>query len=126
MGRAAEAEPLYVQVLELRRRTTQGDHPSLALSLNNLAFCRIDLGKLDQAESGARDSVAMYRRLYPDGHPRFAVAISTLALTLKKQGKAAEAGTLIREAETMVLKSEPPGGPLASRVLDIKKRILGT
>jgi eukaryotic-like serine/threonine-protein kinase len=125
-GNAAQAEPLFVQVLELRRRTTHEDHPALALSLNNLAFCRIDLGKLGQAEAGARDSVAMYRRLFPDGHPRLAVALSTLALALHRRGKAADAAALIREAETMVLKSEPPGGPLASRVLGIKKRILGT
>jgi len=124
-GRATQAEPLYVQVLKLRRRTTKEDHPSLALSMNNLAFCRIDLGKLDQAESGARDSVAMYRRVYPDGHPRLAVALSTLALALHLRGKASEAGALIGEAETMVLKSEPPDGPLASRVLGIKKQILG-
>jgi hypothetical protein len=65
MGRAAQAEPLYVQVLELRRRTTQGDNPYLALALGNLAFCRIDLGKLAQAESGAREAVDMYRRVFP-------------------------------------------------------------
>jgi len=123
-GRAAEAEPLYVKVLELRRGAVEGDHPGVALVLNNLAFCRIDLGRLAEAESGARESVAMYRRLFPEGHPRFAVALSTLALALRGRGQADEARALIGEAEAMVLRSEPPTGPLATKVLDARKRVL--
>ncbi len=46
-------------------------------------------------------------------------------LALAVRDKATEAGAPIADFETMVLKSEPPDGPLASRVLGIKQRILG-
>ncbi len=37
-GRYTEAEPLYLQALDLRKRLLGDNHPLVALSLNNLAL----------------------------------------------------------------------------------------
>ncbi|MFM6265001.1 MAG: tetratricopeptide repeat protein, partial [Dolichospermum sp.] len=49
-GKYTEAEPLYIQALEMRQRLFTGDHPDVATSLNNLAGLYNSQGKYTAAE----------------------------------------------------------------------------
>jgi tetratricopeptide (TPR) repeat protein len=48
-GRYEQAEPLYLQVLELGKRLWGEDHPDVAISLNNLAALYKSQGRYEQA-----------------------------------------------------------------------------
>ena len=41
MGQYAKAEPLYQRSLKIRESQLGPDHPDVAASLNNLAFCTL-------------------------------------------------------------------------------------
>ena len=63
LGHAAEAEPLYVQSLEMRRRLFKGDNVDVASGLNNLAHARQILGRPGEVwapESGT-NRLVVYR-----------------------------------------------------------------
>jgi tetratricopeptide (TPR) repeat protein len=49
-GRYEQAEPFYVQALELMRKLLGEDHPAVASSLNNLAYLYDSQGRYEQAE----------------------------------------------------------------------------
>jgi tetratricopeptide (TPR) repeat protein len=49
-GRYDEAEPLYVECLELRKAILGASHPYTLASMNNLVNLYISQGKHDQAE----------------------------------------------------------------------------
>ena len=50
MGRHAEAEPLYLQAMEIRRTALGEQHPDYATSLNNLAALYVAMGRHAEAE----------------------------------------------------------------------------
>jgi tetratricopeptide (TPR) repeat protein len=49
-GRYNDAEPLYLQSLDILKRQLGDDHPSVATSLNNLAALYESQGKYNDAE----------------------------------------------------------------------------
>ena len=52
LGQPAEAEPLYREALEMKRKLCGDAHPELAAGLNNLAFTREMRGDYRGAETG--------------------------------------------------------------------------
>src|SRR5262249_54152986 len=87
-GKFAEAEPLFRDALDMKRRHyRRQDDPDLALSLNNLANVLEAQGKYAEAEPLYRDAVAMCRRLYPNrDHPDLARGLNNLAGVLQARG----------------------------------------
>ena len=61
----AEAEGLLARALELRRAEHPGDHPDIAMSLNNLAYVRGMLGRWAEALGPSEQAVAMAARCLP-------------------------------------------------------------
>jgi tetratricopeptide (TPR) repeat protein len=55
----AKAEPLWEQVLRIRQKVLGPEHPSTARSLDNLAYCEFDLGRIDEATGLARQAAAV-------------------------------------------------------------------
>jgi tetratricopeptide (TPR) repeat protein len=68
-GRYSEAEPLYLDVLEMKRRLFTGDHPAVATSLNNLASLYDNQGRYSEAEPLYLDALAMFERTRGTNHP---------------------------------------------------------
>ena len=58
MGRHAEAEPLYLKSMEIRRVALGEQHPDYAASLNNLALLYRAMGRHAEAERLAREGLA--------------------------------------------------------------------
>ena len=48
-GRYTEAEPLYIQALEMKKKLLGAEHPSVATSLNNLAALYFSQGNIASA-----------------------------------------------------------------------------
>ncbi len=68
-GRYSEAEPLYLEALEMRKRLFTGDHPNVASSLNNLAGLYYSQGRYSEAELLYLDALAMSERVQGTNHP---------------------------------------------------------
>ena len=56
-GRLQEAELLFRESLELRRKALGAEHPDVGTSLNNLGVLLQDQGRLDEAEPLFRQSL---------------------------------------------------------------------
>jgi tetratricopeptide (TPR) repeat protein len=56
-GRYDEAEPLYLEILEIQRRVLGDDHPDTAIFLYNLAWFEAVRGDLPKALEWLRQSV---------------------------------------------------------------------
>ena len=74
-----EAEPLYREALEVRRRTLGDTHLSTLISINNLASLLQGKGKLFEALEGSRT--------LGDTRPITLISMNNLGLLLQAQGK---------------------------------------
>ncbi|MEH2252992.1 tetratricopeptide repeat protein, partial [Nostoc sp.] len=79
-GRKSEAEPLYIEVLAMRKRLFAGDHPDVAFSLNNLAFLYDNQGRKSEAEPLYIEALAMCQRVLGVNHPTTATIRENLAI----------------------------------------------
>jgi tetratricopeptide (TPR) repeat protein len=100
-GKYSEAEPLYLDALEMRKRLFTGDHPDVATSLNNLAGLYYNQGKYSEAEPLYLDALEMIKRLFTGDHPYVASSLNNLASLYHNQGRYSEAEPLYLEALEM-------------------------
>ncbi len=121
-GHYSEAEPLYKQALELRKRLLGDNHPSFATSLNNLAglykstgqYSKADLaglykstGQYSKAELLYQEALELRKHLWGENHIDVVASLNNLALLYDEQGR-------YDEAEPLYLQS-----------LELEKRLLG-
>ena len=97
-GRYNDAEPLYLQSLDIRKRQLGNDHPDVALSLNNLAILYSSQGRYNDAEPLYLQSLDIYKRQLGNDHPHVALSLNNLALLYSSQGKYLEAENLAQQA----------------------------
>ncbi|MEH1809678.1 tetratricopeptide repeat protein [Nostoc sp.] len=107
IGNYTEAEPLYKQALELRKRLLGENHPAFATSLNNLAGLYKSTGKYSKAELLYQQALELRKRLWGEHHADVAVSLNNLALLYDEQGR-------YDEAEPLYLQS-----------LELEKRLVG-
>ncbi|MDB9447804.1 tetratricopeptide repeat protein, partial [Anabaena sp. CS-542/02] len=74
-----QAEPLYLQALELSKRLLGDNHPSVATSLNNLAGLYYSQRRYDQAEPLYLQALKLCKRLLGDNHPHTIIVRENLA-----------------------------------------------
>jgi tetratricopeptide (TPR) repeat protein len=97
-GRYSEAEPLYLQALEIDRHSLPEDHPDLANHLNNLAELYRSQGRYSEAELLCLQALEIHRRLLGADHPSLAICFNNLAVIYKSQGRYSEAENLYLQA----------------------------
>ncbi len=97
-GRYEEAEPLYLQALELCKRLLGDNHPDVATSLNNLALLYESQGRYEEAEPLYLQALELRKRLLGDNHPDVATSLNNLALLYETQGKLEDAERLAQRA----------------------------
>jgi tetratricopeptide (TPR) repeat protein len=106
-GRYGEAEPLHVEVLEMRRRVhgAEKDHPDIATSLNNLAAMYDSQGRYGEAEPLYVAALEMRRRVHgaEKDHPDIAGSLNNLATLYCETGRFQEAEEMYEEVERMFL-----------------------
>ncbi|HKI19059.1 MAG TPA: tetratricopeptide repeat protein [Isosphaeraceae bacterium] len=86
-GKYAQAQPLFEQALEIRRRLLTDDHPQTASSYNNVAVNLMYQGKYAAAQPLYEKALEINRRLLTDDHPNTAISYNSLAANLSAQGK---------------------------------------
>jgi len=97
-GRYEQAEPLYLQALELSQRLLGEDHPNVATSLNNLAGLYKSQGRYNEAEPLYLQALELRKHLLGEDHPNVATSLNDLALLYESQGRYNEAEPLLLQA----------------------------
>jgi tetratricopeptide (TPR) repeat protein len=95
------AADVHEQALTMRQRLYQGDHPDVAISLNNLANDMRELGEYERARELHEQALTMRQRLYEGDHPHVAASLSNLANDLSELGEYERARELDEQALAM-------------------------
>jgi tetratricopeptide (TPR) repeat protein len=121
-GRYSEAKTLYLQALEIQRRSLPENHPGLATSLNNLAALYRSQGRYSEAELLYLQALEIDRRALPENHPSLATRLNNLATLYRSQGRYSEAEPLYLQALEINRRSLPENHPsLASYLNNLAK-----
>ena len=86
-GRYEEAEELYRECLEKRKRVLGPDHPDTLMTMNNLALNYYDQEKYTEAEELYRECLESYKRVLGPDHPDTLKTMNGLAFHYKAQGR---------------------------------------
>lgn len=98
LGKLDLAEPLLLSALTARRTISGGVSPKVAEGLVELSILRKDQGKLDDAETQARQGLEMDQRTLPANDPRIARAMLALGTVLEVRGKYDQAAHMLDSA----------------------------
>jgi non-specific serine/threonine protein kinase/serine/threonine-protein kinase len=107
-GMYPEAERLFIELIDVRRRVLGKDHPNTLIAMNNLAALHRTEGKYSEAEPIFRDVLETRRRVLGEEHPDTLRTVSALAALHSLAGSHADA-----EAQFM-------------KVVDARRRVIGT
>ncbi|MEW6498823.1 MAG: tetratricopeptide repeat protein, partial [Cyanobacteriota bacterium] len=97
-GRYDQAEPLFVQALELRKHLLGEEHSLVAESLNDLAELYYSQERYSEAEPLVVQALALRKRLLGEEHPDVAQSLNNLALLYDSQGRYDQAELLLVQA----------------------------
>lgn len=86
-GHYEEAEPLQIQVLDLKKRLLGEDYPDIATSLNSLAELYHVQRRYEEAELLYTQALEMRERLLGEDHPDVATSLHNLAGLYESQGR---------------------------------------
>ncbi|MEC4818459.1 MAG: tetratricopeptide repeat protein [Scytonema sp. PMC 1069.18] len=106
-GRYTEAEALYKEALELRKRLFGEENLDVAQNLNDLAELYQDQGRFQEAELLYQQALELRKRLLGNNHPDFAISLGNLAELYRSIGRYTQAE------------------PLYLQALELTKRLLG-
>jgi serine/threonine-protein kinase len=99
LGKFKEAETYHRRALATKRAALGDAHPSVTISLNNLANLLTRLsGRLDEAEALAREALALDRRMFGAKHSYVAASMANLGMVMRLKGEFVAADTLVRNA----------------------------
>eukprot|EP00976_Prorocentrum_cordatum_P080121 1183850-Prorocentrum_minimum.AAC.2 len=98
MGKADDALPLCQRSLAVMEKVYGSDHPSVALSLNNLANVYDTIGEYDDALPLYQRSLAICEKVYEAEHPSVATGLQNLGLLYYKMGSKGDARPLFERA----------------------------
>ncbi|MEQ9480760.1 tetratricopeptide repeat protein [Coleofasciculus sp. F4-SAH-05] len=97
-GLYKKALPWFKQCLLATRERLGDEHPSVAISLNNLATLYWYQGRYAEAEPLFLQALELKKRRLGDGHPSVATSLNNLALLYSSQGRYGEAESLYQQA----------------------------
>lgn len=96
--RAAEADSLYRQGIEMRRRTLGSDHPLYAFALGDYVYFLTATGRHREAMAVAQQHYDLITSIFGPEHPRTAEVMATYALALSRVGRRSEAIAVARRS----------------------------
>ncbi|MBD2540372.1 tetratricopeptide repeat protein [Coleofasciculus sp. FACHB-SPT36] len=110
-GRYSEAEPLYLQAIDIDKKSLPADHPGIATDLNNLAGLYESQGRYSEAEPLYLQALDIDKKSLPADHPEIATHLNNLAGLYRNQGRYSEAEPLYLQAIDINKKSLPADHP---------------
>jgi serine/threonine-protein kinase len=116
----AAAEKRFREALAVRRplAATGRGRDDVADSLHGLSRALDTLGRFDEAETAAREALAIHRETLGADHPDVAHDLNTLANLLSRTGRSVEAEPLLREALAVRRKVYGESHPLVAQSLN--------
>ena len=118
-GKFSEATPIAQQALALAERLNGPDHPTVVVTLGNLAVLHLLQGRYAEAEPLYKRSVGNPRKGGRDRGPRPGRPCSTTSAEVYRlQGRYAEAEPLYRRSLAIAEKAQGPDGPDAATPLN--------
>jgi serine/threonine protein kinase/tetratricopeptide (TPR) repeat protein len=112
-GFDGEAEPLYEQLVEIRRKAEPPSKASLAYALVLLGDRKVSLAKAVEAEPVLRESLELRREVLPEGSWLIGSAESILGESVAMQGRLEEAEPLLLEG--CAIMARDPEAPDANK-----------
>ena len=106
-GRYTEAEPLYLEALDLYKRLLGDNHPDVAQSLNNLAYLYNSQGRYTEAEPLYLEAINIFRERLGENHPHTQTVYQNY-LRMLSQLPEAELRQRFPEEVVEMLKPKPP------------------
>jgi len=98
LGLHQQAEPLFLEALEIDKATIGRAHPEYAVCLNNLASLYQDMGRYDEAELLFLEALEIDKATIGTAHPNYASHLNNLAPLYRAMGLYDEAEPLYLEA----------------------------
>jgi tetratricopeptide (TPR) repeat protein len=87
-GKYEQAEPLYLQALEMTKKLLGAEHPDVATSLNNLAELYHSQGKYEQAEPLFLQALMILYQKLGENHPNTITVLNNFVYFLQQVIKA--------------------------------------
>lgn len=101
-GRNGEAEPLFVEAVEIARGVRRTDSPDAIESIRALGAFLLDEGRAKEAEPLLREAAASMRRVRGEAHPETLLALAGLAALHLAVGDPAQAVGVLAPAEPAI------------------------
>ncbi len=98
MGRLTDAEPLYLQAMEIRKVQLGENHPDYATSLNNLGRLYYAMGRFTDAEPLYLQAMEIIKVQLGENHPDYATSLNNLAGLYHAMGRLTDAEPLYLQA----------------------------
>ncbi|MCK1733082.1 tetratricopeptide repeat protein [Bradyrhizobium sp. 138] len=118
-GRYSEAKPLLIEALELILSAKGPDDLEVALSLNNLAFLRIQMNELNSVESDLREAERIITNKFGPSHFELIIPLNNTARYFLARKQIHSARTNLAEAERIAKDAFDQNHPLFARTLDL-------
>lgn len=116
------AEEILQEVLAVRRRLLNEDHPLVAHTLTGLAITHQQAGDLQSAETLYRETLEMQRRVFGERHHNVVMAIHNLISVLVSQSEIEAALPLTDQLEASVLDLYGADHPAMARALHLRSQ----
>jgi len=98
MGDYTKAEPLFQRSLAMREKAFGAEHPTVAQSMNNLAFSYNRQGAYAKAETFYKRALMIWEQMPGQEHPHLAKGLANLASLYDDIGEHAKAELLLKRA----------------------------
>jgi tetratricopeptide (TPR) repeat protein len=85
------AEKLHREIYQMRRASHGDTSTKVAEAANNLAYCLVELGRMQEAEEYYRQSIAIQEKLTPNGSPTLAQCLNNFGRFLTQADRRGEA-----------------------------------
>jgi len=93
-----KAVPLYMQALQIWKKTLGEEHPDYAITLDNLAGIYTYLGNYEKAETLLLQAIQIKKKALGEGHPDYATSINNLAELYRTMGNYEKSEPLFLQA----------------------------
>ncbi|MFY0687465.1 MAG: tetratricopeptide repeat protein [Cyclobacteriaceae bacterium] len=103
-GRYAEAEPLYIQSLEINKKLFGEDDPNYAYSLESLASLYENTGRFNLAEHQYIKALEIIKKAYGEDDPDYAYSLENLAYVYESTRRYDESEQLYIQASDIYKK----------------------
>eukprot|EP00752_Nemacystus_decipiens_P014758 g13139.t2 len=123
-GKYAEADPIYVRVIEAMEKALGPDHPNVALCLHNRTLLLSEQGRYDEADRLYLRCIAIEERTLGPGHPQLAQSLNTRADILRAKGKLDEADSVLARAIKIQERAFGPNHPSLANSLGARAIVL--